>query len=100
MGADGIGSPVARLVGAPMERVAASAAAIVYGYWDGLAVHDYTLFYRPASPPGASPPTMARPVSSRATERQPVPIRVRGRVGWRPRTLGSWARPPPAYSIR
>ena len=47
MGADGIGSTIARLVGAPMERVAASATAIVYGYWDGLPVDDYALFYRP-----------------------------------------------------
>ena len=47
VGADGIGSTIARLVGAPMERVAASATAIVYGYWDGLPVDDYALFYRP-----------------------------------------------------
>jgi flavin-dependent dehydrogenase len=47
VGADGIGSTIARLVGAPMERVAASATAIVYGYWDGLPFDDYALFYRP-----------------------------------------------------
>ena len=47
VGADGIGSTIARLVGAPMEIVAASATAIVYGYWDGLPVDDYALFYRP-----------------------------------------------------
>ena len=55
VGADGIGSTVARFTGASVERNAASAAACVYGYWDGLPVHDYELFYRPGVAAGLFP---------------------------------------------
>ena len=89
VGADGIGSTVARLVGAPMERVAASAAAIVYGYWDRLALHDYTLFYRPGVAAGCFP-TNGRPdLCLRGHRTPPVPIARAGRRGARPPTLGS-----------
>jgi flavin-dependent dehydrogenase len=55
VGADGMGSTVARFAGAPVERAAASAAAFIYGYWDGLPVHDYELFYRPGVTAGLFP---------------------------------------------
>jgi len=55
VGADGVGSRVARLTGAPVERVATGAAAIVYGYWDGLSVDDYELYYRPGTAAGFFP---------------------------------------------
>jgi flavin-dependent dehydrogenase len=55
VGADGLGSTVARFTGAPVERAAASAAAIIYGYWDGLPVQDYELFYRPGVTAGLFP---------------------------------------------
>jgi flavin-dependent dehydrogenase len=68
VGADGIASTVARLVGARSERVAASAAAIVYGYWDGLAVHDYMLFYRPGVAAGCFPTNAGQTCVFGATE--------------------------------
>ena len=55
VGADGMGSTVARCSGAPVERAASSAAAFIYGYWDGLPVHDYELFYRPGVTAGLFP---------------------------------------------
>ena len=55
VGADGLGSTVARFAGAPVERAAASAVAFIYGYWDGLPVQDYELFYRPGVTAGLFP---------------------------------------------
>jgi flavin-dependent dehydrogenase len=55
VGADGMGSRVARLVGAPVERPAQGAAAFIYGYWDRLPVRDYELFYRPGVTAGFFP---------------------------------------------
>ena len=55
VGADGMGSRVARLVGAPVERAADAAAAFIYGYWDQLPVHAYELFYRPGVTAGFFP---------------------------------------------
>ena len=55
VGADGLSSPVARLAGAPVERTGNSAAACIYGYWDGLPVHAYQLFYRPGVAAGFFP---------------------------------------------
>jgi flavin-dependent dehydrogenase len=55
VGADGMGSRVARQAGAPVERSAHGAAAFIYGYWDRLPVHDYELFYRPGVTAGFFP---------------------------------------------
>lgn len=55
VGADGLGSTVARFTGAPVERTAANAVAFIYGYWDGLPVHNYELFYRPGVIAGLFP---------------------------------------------
>jgi flavin-dependent dehydrogenase len=55
VGADGIGSTVARLVGAPVERAGTSAAAFIYGYWSELPFHGYELFYRPGVTAGVFP---------------------------------------------
>lgn len=68
VGADGIGSTVARLVGAPKERVAASAAATVYGYWDGLGFDDFTLYYRPGAAAGCFPTNRGQTCVFGATE--------------------------------
>ena len=46
IGADGIGSTVARLVGAPVEQSARSAAAFIYGYCEGLPADRYQLWYQ------------------------------------------------------
>jgi flavin-dependent dehydrogenase len=55
VGADGIGSTVARLAEAPVDRAGTNAAAFIYGYWDGLAVDGYELFYRPGVSAGLFP---------------------------------------------
>jgi flavin-dependent dehydrogenase len=55
VGADGMGSTVARLTGAPMDRTGANAAAFVYGYWDGLGADGYQLHYRPGVTAGLFP---------------------------------------------
>jgi 2-polyprenyl-6-methoxyphenol hydroxylase-like FAD-dependent oxidoreductase len=55
VGADGVGSTIARLTGAAVERAGTNAAAFIYGYWDGLAVDGYELFYRPGVAAGLFP---------------------------------------------
>jgi 2-polyprenyl-6-methoxyphenol hydroxylase-like FAD-dependent oxidoreductase len=94
IGADGMGSMVSRLAGAPTDRVAANAAAFIYGYWDGLPGRDYELFYQPGVTAGFFPPTAARPVSSPALRPSGTDSN-RGWV-WHPPTRGSWTRLPRA----
>ena len=48
IGADGIGSRVARLVEAPVLREARAATAAVYGHWSGLTAEGYHWHYGPA----------------------------------------------------
>jgi flavin-dependent dehydrogenase len=55
VGADGIGSTVARLTAAPVERAGTAATAFIYGYWNGLPVDGYHLYYRPGVTGGAFP---------------------------------------------
>jgi flavin-dependent dehydrogenase len=55
VGADGLGSAVARFTRAPVIRTGGSACAIIYGYWGGLAVNGYELFYRPGVAAGFFP---------------------------------------------
>lgn len=54
VGADGMSSRIARLVGAPVERSAKNAVAFVYGYWDQQG-DAYELFYRPGVAAGIFP---------------------------------------------
>lgn len=54
VGADGMSSRIARLVGAPVVRSAQNAVAFVYGYWD-KQVDAYELFYRPGVAAGIFP---------------------------------------------
>jgi 2-polyprenyl-6-methoxyphenol hydroxylase-like FAD-dependent oxidoreductase len=55
IGADGIGSSVSRLVGAPVELSAESGAAFIYGYCDGLPADRYQLWYQPGVAVGSFP---------------------------------------------
>jgi len=55
IGADGLRSHVARLVGAPIEHAGRHAAAAIYGHWDGLGVEGYHWYYRPGTSVGAIP---------------------------------------------
>jgi flavin-dependent dehydrogenase len=55
VGADGMGSTVARLTCAPVDRAGANAAAFVYAYWDGLEADGYQLHYRPGVTAGLFP---------------------------------------------
>jgi len=54
-GADGIGSSVARLVGAPFLRQCSFASAIIYGHWPGLAARGYRWYFRPGASAGVIP---------------------------------------------
>lgn len=62
IGADGIGSTVARLAGAPVSRQAANASAFSYGYWEGLEVDGYHWVFRPDGCAGLIPTNDGRTV--------------------------------------
>jgi flavin-dependent dehydrogenase len=55
VGVDGIGSTVARLVEAPIEREGTGASGFVYGYWSDLDTDGYEWFYRPGVTAGMLP---------------------------------------------
>lgn len=55
IGADGLRSSVARLVGAEPYHLGRHAAGVVYGYWSGIEVEGYHWYYRPGVSVGAIP---------------------------------------------
>jgi 2-polyprenyl-6-methoxyphenol hydroxylase-like FAD-dependent oxidoreductase len=55
VGADGIRSTIAERVGAAVERVGTSIAAITYGYWSGLETDGYEWNFRPDAASGVVP---------------------------------------------
>jgi 2-polyprenyl-6-methoxyphenol hydroxylase-like FAD-dependent oxidoreductase len=55
VGADGVRSTVARLVGAPIEQAGIGASATVYGYWRGLEMDGYEWIFRPGAAAGVIP---------------------------------------------
>jgi flavin-dependent dehydrogenase len=55
IGADGMRSTVARLVGAEAERSGRHAAGVVYGYWTGLGLEHTHWYYREGVGVGAIP---------------------------------------------
>ncbi len=55
VGADGIGSTIARLVEAPLEHRGEYASAITYGYWTGAEVEGYEWVFLPDAAAGAIP---------------------------------------------
>ena len=55
VGADGLGSAVARLVQAPMLREGRHASAALYGHRAGLAESGYRWYYRPGASAGIIP---------------------------------------------
>ncbi|NDL56183.1 NAD(P)/FAD-dependent oxidoreductase [Phytoactinopolyspora mesophila] len=56
IGADGIGSIVARAVGAPLTWAASGAgSAFLYGYWDHLPAEGYEWYYSPGVSAGLIP---------------------------------------------
>ena len=55
IGADGLRSTVARLVGAPTVRRGGTASALVYGYWPSPSASHYDWFYRPGVSAGIIP---------------------------------------------
>jgi flavin-dependent dehydrogenase len=60
VGADGIGSRVAQLVEAPVQRQARAATAIVYGHWSGLSAEGYHWHYEPGASIGVIPTNAGR----------------------------------------
>lgn len=55
VGADGIGSTVARLAGAPVLQGARHATAALYGYWSGVGADGYRWYYRDGAGTGTIP---------------------------------------------
>ncbi len=55
VGADGMRSTVARLVGAGLSRAGQAAAAVVFGYWSHAPVDGYRWYYSPGLSVGAIP---------------------------------------------
>jgi flavin-dependent dehydrogenase len=55
VGADGVGSTIARLVEAPVRRRGTGASAFIYGYWSDLDVDGYEWLYRPGVAAGLIP---------------------------------------------
>jgi flavin-dependent dehydrogenase len=55
IGADGVGSTVARLAGAATLREARHATATVFGYWSGIGTEGYQWHYVPGASAGAIP---------------------------------------------
>jgi flavin-dependent dehydrogenase len=55
IGADGLRSAVARLVGAQPYLVGRHASGIVYGHWEGLRIEGYRWYYRSGVSVGAIP---------------------------------------------
>ncbi len=60
VGADGIGSAVARLAGAPALREGRHATAVVYGHWSGLDAAGYHWHYRKGASVGVIPTNAGR----------------------------------------
>ena len=55
VGADGLGSAVARLVDAAVRRSARHTSVVIFGYWAGLAPDGYHWHYRPNASAGVIP---------------------------------------------
>ncbi|HSF18642.1 MAG TPA: NAD(P)/FAD-dependent oxidoreductase, partial [Vicinamibacteria bacterium] len=55
IGADGLRSKVAELVGAPKYRVGRNTSTFLYGYWSGLDLEENHWYYRPGVMGGAIP---------------------------------------------
>jgi flavin-dependent dehydrogenase len=55
VGADGIGSAVARLTGAPQLHQGQHASAVIYGHWQGLQAEGYHWYWREGVSAGAIP---------------------------------------------
>src|SRR5215218_2990864 len=60
VGADGVGSTVAKLVGTPSLREARHTTAVVYGHWSGLRAEGYRWYYRPGLSAGVIPTNAGR----------------------------------------
>ncbi|HSK40569.1 MAG TPA: NAD(P)/FAD-dependent oxidoreductase [Arenibaculum sp.] len=60
VGADGLGSTVARLVAAPVLRTARHATAAIYGYWTGIGADGYHWHYREGASAGVIPTNAGR----------------------------------------
>ncbi len=55
VGADGVGSAVARLVCAPVRQQGRHASAVVYGHWSGIRASGYHWYYRKGMSAGVIP---------------------------------------------
>jgi flavin-dependent dehydrogenase len=81
VGADGMGSKVAHLAGARVERAGTHATAIIYGYWHGVPADRYQLFYRPGVAAGTFPTNEGEACVFAAVPRRAFRTETRGGVG-------------------
>jgi menaquinone-9 beta-reductase len=77
IGADGLRSTLARLVGAGVSHTGVASSANVYGYWSGLPVDGYRWYYHPGLSVGAIPTNDGQTCvfASAATSRFPTLFR-------------------------
>ena len=98
VGADGLRSAVASLVGAPVTRQGRHAAANIYGYWAGLDVDGYHWHWGRETAAGAIPTNGGEVLVFAGTSRRRFAEEVRGDVpGAYRRVLGDAA---PALAAR
>jgi len=60
VGADGLGSAVARLVGAPLVQEGSSASSVIYAHLSGLGALGYEWYFRPGASAGVIPTNAGR----------------------------------------
>ena len=80
IGADGLRSTVAALVGAPVTRQGRHAAASVYGYWSGLEVDGYQWHWSREAASGAIPTNGGELLVFAGTSARRFAAEVRGDV--------------------
>lgn len=103
VGADGMGSAVARLAEAPVERRARHTTATIFGYWPGLEADGYHWHYAPGRGAGLIPTNDGRhcvflgmaPNRLRPLLRDPEASLIEGMAAFAPEMADAMARQRP-----
>jgi len=83
VGADGLGSALARLVAAPILHQAKSTSAVIYGHWPGLSASGYRWHFRPNASAGVIPTNGGLHCVFAAMPQARYRAGARGEVGFR-----------------
>ena len=83
VGADGLSSAVARLVGAPVTRQGSGASAVIYGHWSGLAARGYHWYFRTGASAGVIPTNHGQHCVFAAMPAAQFRTGMRGEAGYR-----------------